>query len=855
MPFQQLYYTSCEQGLSGFAGYQFNAVSADVSAGTMREVEALTAYEPPASLLYAQAPEELARCPVNLVFVPGATALAARVQYVGRDSSQRFGNYFAHALTSPDFARDAGGLLGIELWGSPVWSSRPADRTRLPALDARPGAGPLTPRSVGRFLASHPHAALLPALLEAARAALAEDRSVLVVDTGTDRIAHWFAAVCFLLPPPLARRLSFATYLHRPGRGRLHLIGSLPENRIDLGPDDQDVYYLFDFVRGLVPALPVHPLTGLLARVGPSSARAFWSWADDYLSGRERTAEDWHGPAAAAATAGGTPLTPADLVALIAWLTGPEPPPAPALTAAVRDVHRQYRLDREQLRALGRAAARGDDRELAEQLLDEVHESDMLRCEEGDGQALPPVRFTDPVRRARVTGRWLDRFRRADAAGALRLLGWASAAGLRPPSGELVRRSAELTSELLGATVTGRPFRGLEELLTTAARQWPELRQGLVHTLGVLAESQRGQLPDLLLGLPPGLLREEDVAGHARLLEHFLVARAHRSPELAVATLRRVVALRGPDVPLDLSLLHRLWPPRTYWSYAEALAAVPALPPGLPWEEGARRWLGRSLIREITDDAGLDDCLRLYELLADPPRSGWPDPDSAACVARTLEVRDRLDRARTADQLAEVLDDLPPVRWPPARALLLRRLPRGLAERPVVRPDRLAQRLHLLTRLSDGAARAYLQRIRTEAARVGRSGPPSDTLLGHLAAAAGYLAHHRPPGAQLDLIVATLHHAREHWPPDETDRLARALRPYAPAEADLLERRSAERRSTAVGRVLRWMASPLGTARRTPADGGSRPGGPAAADPAPPAAAPRVPPVTPPEPRRPGAAE
>lgn len=202
MPFQQLYYTSCEQGLSGFAGYQFNAVSADVSAETMREVEALTAYEPPPSLLYSHAPEELARCPVNLVFVPGPTVLAARVRYVGRDSSQRFGNYFAHALTSADFARDGGGLLGIELWESPVWSSRPADRTRLPALEERPDAGPLTPGAVGRFLAAHPHAALLPVLLEAARTALAEDRSVLVVDSSTDRIAHWFAAACFLLPPP-----------------------------------------------------------------------------------------------------------------------------------------------------------------------------------------------------------------------------------------------------------------------------------------------------------------------------------------------------------------------------------------------------------------------------------------------------------------------------------------------------------------------------------------------------------------------------------------------------------------------------------------------------------------------------
>ncbi|MFE6867269.1 GTPase-associated protein 1-related protein [Kitasatospora sp. NPDC057692] len=837
MPFQQLYYTSCEQGLSGFAGYQFNAVSADVSAETMREVEALTAYEPPPSLLSSHTPEELARCPVNLVFVPGPTALAARVRYAGRDSSQRFGNYFAHALASPDFTRDGGGLLGIELWQSPVWAARPADRTRLPALAAPPAAGPLTPRSVDRFVASHPHVALLPALLEAARTALAEDRSVLVVDTGTDRIAHWFAAVCFLLPPPLARRLSFATYLHRPGRGRLHLIGGLPENRIDLGPDDQDAYYLVDFVRGLAPELPVHPLSALLARVGPGSARALWSWAADYLSGRERTAGDWHGPAAAAAAAGGRRLTGADLTALTAWLTGPDAPPPTAVTAAVRDVHRRHRLDREQLRSLGRAAARGDDPELAEELLDEQLEADMLRYEQGDERALPPVRLTDPARRRRITGRWLARFRQADAAGALRLLGWAAAAALRPPSGELVRRSAEFTGDLLGATVTGSPLRGMEELLTAAARQWPEFRQGLVETLAGLEAARPAQFPDLLLGLPPDLLGEEDLAGHDRLLEHHLVARAHRRPDLAAATLLRVLALRGPQAPLDLPLLRGLWSPHRHWTHTAALALVPQLPPGLCWEDGARQWLGRTLVQGIADDAGLDDCLRLFELFAAPPRDAWPDPDTAACVARTLWLRDRLDRAGSAEQLLELLDDPPPTLWQPAWAVLRRRLPGRLADRPVARPDLLAARL---PRMEDRSAQTHLRRIRAEAARVGRSNPPSDLLLGHLAAAAAYLAHHHPSGAQLDTVVATLRHARDHWPAAEVARLARVLRRYAPAEADRLERRLAQRRTNAPQRVARWLTAPFTAGRRPEPGGGGRPA------PAPPAD---------PEPRRAEAAE
>ena len=51
MAFKQLYYTSCEHGLSGYSGYQFNAVTPGVSPAVMREVEDRTLYEPPGWLL------------------------------------------------------------------------------------------------------------------------------------------------------------------------------------------------------------------------------------------------------------------------------------------------------------------------------------------------------------------------------------------------------------------------------------------------------------------------------------------------------------------------------------------------------------------------------------------------------------------------------------------------------------------------------------------------------------------------------------------------------------------------------------------------------------------------------------
>ena len=116
MSFRQLYYTSCEQGLSVHPGYQFNAVTDGTSGETRLRVEALTAYDPPASGAYADTPEELERCPLNLCFAPGETAIVASVRYTGRDSSRRFGNYFAHAIATSDLEAALPDLLPIQLW-------------------------------------------------------------------------------------------------------------------------------------------------------------------------------------------------------------------------------------------------------------------------------------------------------------------------------------------------------------------------------------------------------------------------------------------------------------------------------------------------------------------------------------------------------------------------------------------------------------------------------------------------------------------------------------------------------------------------------------------------------------------
>jgi hypothetical protein len=147
--FEQLYYTSCERGVGGYAGFQFNALSQGAGAGIMRQVEQLTGYELPS---WDTSPDD---APVNLCHVHDAARggdITARVVYAGTDFSGRSGNYFAHALVTENSQRDFGGLLPVELWESPLWSRTPADGTVLPTIPAAPPRGSFDRPAVAAFL-------------------------------------------------------------------------------------------------------------------------------------------------------------------------------------------------------------------------------------------------------------------------------------------------------------------------------------------------------------------------------------------------------------------------------------------------------------------------------------------------------------------------------------------------------------------------------------------------------------------------------------------------------------------------------------------------------------------------------
>ncbi|MFJ2645487.1 GTPase-associated protein 1-related protein [Streptomyces sp. NPDC087420] len=852
--FQQLLYTSCEHGLSGFSGFQFNAVSPGVSAETMRTVEALAGYDPPRPLAESDTPGELARCPVNLCFVPSENAATCLcVRYVGRDSARRFGNYFAHALYSDDFAAAGGGMLGIELWGSPGWTAEVAPGTEIPVLTDPPARGPLTPRAVGEFVRAHPDADQLEHLLAAAFTALAEERSVVVIDTTTDRIAHWFAAVSYLLPPPLARQLSFATYLFRPTRSRLHLIGAVPEARPGIGPDDQESYLVFDFAARRFPEIvPVHPLVRLLVRIGIGSIGPLWSWTAEYTDGAERHLGDWHAPVAAAAAAGGLTLTAADVAAVSDWLPGAAHLGRRRAVVA-RDLCLPHReLDEGQLAALSAAALAGGDPALHQDLEGKLYESRMRAYAAGDEIREAPVAIADPAVRASATALWRELL--AETAGVrqrVRLLLWAHGAELDLPEPTVRRVSADLARDLLEGTTrhaAGPAFRRETEQLLRCV---PRFAAQLVAGVAELIDTRDGH-PQLFSQFPARLLDERDLEGRPELLEHYWTALSERNPERTVELMIRILEVRGQRFP-DADLLSGLWR-RPPWSHEEAIDIAGRLSERLSerlsgqaagWvtgrvtgkrpgeashggrsgEAGALgEWFDRAVCQEIDDRAGLDACLDLCDLLSRPPRSDWLPSRTKESVAAVRELGSLLHSAREATVLAGHFTGRDTEVVAPLRALKRFRLVDALLRLPAD-PGQLPT---MLAHLGFGTADAYLRAVHAEA--VARDGEVGEVLLSHVAGL--FLVDRRTELAETHrgIVTAVRGHAERVWRVGDTERLAAALGPHNPELADALLT-AAHRRLSASQKLLRRFGR-RGTPDRGTPDRGTPDRGPGERGPA-----------------------
>jgi hypothetical protein len=552
--FEQLYYTSCERGVGGYAGFQFNALSPGAGAALMRQVEQLTTYELPS---WDTSPED---APVNLCHVPGAARggdITARVVYAGTDFSGRSGNYFAHALVTENPRRDFGGLLPVELWESPVWSRTPADGTELPVLPAAPPRGSFDRPGVDAFLAGQGGAEpTLARLLSAADQALGGGRAlVLWCPTSTDN-AYWIAAISYLLDDARARELSFYTYTRRPAQCRAHVIGTVP-GAITSPAALADGFRVFDMTAGTQPDVTTHPAATLLAQVGVLHAAGLWRQAATLAAGTERSLDEWYPVVAAAAALLGVEPLPAGAVgAMAGWLpqaarrpAAPLPAPHVGTVLAVL-LDQATELDDDQLRHLldaARAAgAIGPQQQIEVILVDRA----ARRLAGGQPPSGPtPATTTEGIAVAVANCERL--LGSADAATALAVLDWARETGLKPDPGLVERCGRDVIGPALLALHADRR-------IVRTGRAYPALARGLaafITTAGPQAA------PRLLRGVAGELLDAHDLRGHPELREMLLLEEVRSGRLAPVQALRELVELRPAVSPLaDTNLMAGLWP-------------------------------------------------------------------------------------------------------------------------------------------------------------------------------------------------------------------------------------------------------------------------------------------------------
>jgi GTPase-associated protein 1, N-terminal domain type 2/GTPase-associated protein 1, middle domain/GTPase-associated protein 1, C-terminal domain len=640
MAFAQLYYTSCENGLSGYGGYQFNAVTPGVSPVVMREVEDRTVYEPPRWLLAGPRPDEPEAYPIAFSHGTSEAAHAAittHVVFTGADYSGRPGNYFVHALATTAPEQDFGPLLPVELWGAELWQSCPVDGTELPELPGPPPRGLIDRPGVQAFLDARGGDSVLRELVTAVGHAMAGARPVLVASGDDAENVWWIGAVCYLLGDHLGRRVTFTTYSHRPGYSRYHLIG-VPSDA--LPPDADTSFQVFDLAAGRTPAGGVHPLAALLADTGVMAAPALWQQAAAFSSGSEQGLDDWLAPVAVAAALLGRRLPPAELDAVARWLPGT----SGWLPAQLADVALGIILARYGPGGTQPDGVLTDGRLLG--LLDLARRLPLpARAAELESllaaRAVTHIARGEPAAPVPLTGAAAAAAQAqaavilssATPAAAAAMLDWAAASGVVVPDADLERLGRD-------GLDPGTP----EPELTPLLRRSPAIRRGLLARLA----GEPRQLAEALVAGPLGdLIGRDDLAAYPGLTELWLLRCAAKDSLPPLRAFDEIVdvregAQRSPRV--DGALLDRLWPggcPPD--QIAELLGAVT-----VPCEQDVLDWLAREISAAPPRDQMKGGWFQLAQTLAEHPVLPLLPHESARLMRSAAQVGPLLRRARAA---------------------------------------------------------------------------------------------------------------------------------------------------------------------------------------------------------------
>lgn len=255
----QLHYTSCLQGISGYAGFQTRAESAGFLPGDRREIEGHILYQPPRDLPREPDPGTIKECfPRSFKVLRLASGRLAMIRsvYLGQDYSNRWGNFMGHALV---FEGDLGGYWPIDAYAWPSWqdhcleADQPQAPPPLPTLapsEVLSGKG-FSFAELSRFLGRSPHrAACLKEMIRAVFWRPRDSRSIVIRELLEEDAVAWVACLQKAFPPFAQGGLTCSTFQFDPGSAM-----AINATRIgtDFRFDDRErehQFYLFDFTTG-----------------------------------------------------------------------------------------------------------------------------------------------------------------------------------------------------------------------------------------------------------------------------------------------------------------------------------------------------------------------------------------------------------------------------------------------------------------------------------------------------------------------------------------------------------------------------------------------------------------------------
>ena len=252
----QLHYTSCRHGLLGSPGFQTRAMSNNISAQDKEDIQRLVMYKPPRDFPSQPTTEQiLNEFPVAMRhnYLESGKLVICRSCYVGLDYSNRWGNFFSHAIVIDN--------LPPLVWPTDIYEWRhwtrgltqeediEQDSYALPAVSVIPDQESFSLEVLKEFLDDDDSRSdRLANMINAVQLRCSDSRNIVIRNEYQAEALFWIACLQKSFPSTLQRDLSCSSY-HFDPRSSLAVNAIYGETDFSVEEDTRNYqYYVFDFV-------------------------------------------------------------------------------------------------------------------------------------------------------------------------------------------------------------------------------------------------------------------------------------------------------------------------------------------------------------------------------------------------------------------------------------------------------------------------------------------------------------------------------------------------------------------------------------------------------------------------------